>query len=82
VSKVQECTLTGRLPAQFANKISDVIHEFVNRGMEVDEASCIAVAVAADYARSNYGNSYLGSLTEVIRERANRPLPMIVEPAK
>jgi hypothetical protein len=56
-------------------EISDAIHRATKRGMRVDEAACVVVSVAADYARGAYGDEYLESLCTVIRERAQHPLP-------
>ena len=58
-----------------ANQVSNAIFAATQRGMEVDEACCCAIAVIADYAREAYGNEYLPSLSEVLVERANHALP-------
>lgn len=67
--------LTGRLPAALAVAVSDAIHAAVSNGMQVDEAVCIVVAVAADYARGEYGNKYLKDLASVVIERGSIPMP-------
>ena len=71
--------MSGRLPADLSNAISDAIHAAIERGMDVDEAACVVVSVAADYARMEYGNDYLGALAEVIKHRASMPLPEVSE---
>jgi hypothetical protein len=60
---------------KLGNAISDAIHDALSRGMAMDEAVCVVVAVAADYARGEYGASYLPSLAEVVIERGSHPMP-------
>ncbi|MBN9035496.1 MAG: hypothetical protein J0H53_05460 [Rhizobiales bacterium] len=67
--------LSGRWAADLGNAISDAIHAALLRGMETDEAACIAVSVAADYARAEYGDAYLQDLAKVVVMRAGRPMP-------
>lgn len=68
-------TMTGRLPAELANAVSDVIVGALKRGMEVDKAVCVVVAVAADYGCATYGQKYLRDLAEVVRQRTNKARP-------
>lgn len=68
-------TLTGKLPADLANATSDAFFEVCERGMEVDEAACVAIAVIADYARAKYGDAYLSELCGIVLSRAGLPLP-------
>jgi hypothetical protein len=68
-------TITGALPAELANAVSDAIAFAIKRGMEVDEAVCVAIGVAADYARGEYGDGFLKDLADVITARAGEPLP-------
>ncbi len=64
-----------RLPA-LANQIAMTIEAACERlGLDVDEALCIVVAVAADYGRSEYGNDFLPKLAEVVATRADMPMP-------
>lgn len=72
----ESAVLTGKLPGTLANAVSDAIFAATQRGMDLDEACCIVVAVAADYARGHYSNAYLPQLAEIVTDRANRPLPM------
>jgi len=72
--------LSGRLPAALSNAVSDAIHAALESGMEIDEAACVVVSVASDYARLQYGNDYLGALANVVLHRASMPMPDIVEP--
>jgi hypothetical protein len=58
-----------------ATAISDAIHAALKRGMEMDEAVSCVVAVAADYARGEYGNDYLPKLATVITRRDEMPMP-------
>jgi hypothetical protein len=69
------CWATGPLPSALGNKISDAIFEAIQNGMEVDEATCVVVAVAADYARESYGGGYLAELAGIVLTRAERPRP-------
>jgi hypothetical protein len=66
---------TGKSFSQLANAISDAIFDATQRGMDLDEACCVVVAVAADFARGHYGNEYLPSLADVVTERRNHALP-------
>ena len=68
----------GRLPNELANAISDAINSAIERGMEPDEAACISVAVAADYARGYYGDAYLPHLAKAVTARAGMPAPETV----
>lgn len=65
--------MRGKLPAALANQVSDAIRAAIERGMEVDEAACVVVAVAADYARDGYGIAYLSDLAAVVKSRNERP---------
>lgn len=73
--------LTGALPALFANAVSDAIRAALERGMETDEACCIAAGVAADYARGAYGSDYLHDLAAVVIARAGEPEPLNIAKA-
>lgn len=68
-------TISGKLPTALANEISDAINRALRRGMEADEACCIAAAVIADYARDAYGDGYLPNLATIMRLRAGQSLP-------
>jgi hypothetical protein len=68
-------TITGPMPANLANAISEVLHRIVMAGMPLDEACCVAVGVIADYARDQYGDTYLDGLAEIVRSRAGQPMP-------
>lgn len=74
--------LTGRLPAELANAVSAAIAKAVHRGMETDEACCVAAAVIADYARAEYGAAYLTELAEVVVQRSQVAPPEFEELAK
>jgi len=68
--------LSGKSPKVLANAVSDAIHAAVaDRGMGVDEAVCVTVAVAADYARAEYGDRYLEDLGAVVQARTGQPMP-------
>lgn len=67
--------VTGQLPAFVANGVSDVIHAALARGMETDEAVCVALTVLADYARGAYGDRYLPHLAYLVLQRAGEPMP-------
>ncbi len=66
---------TGPLPRELGNAVSDAIHAAMERGMETDEACCVAIAVACDYARGEYGDGYLEQLVKLIRVQRGKPLP-------
>jgi hypothetical protein len=68
-------TITGPMPANLANAISDVLHRITTAGMPLDEACCVAAGVIADYARHEYGEAYLEDLAAVVRARAGQPMP-------
>ncbi len=44
-------------------------------GLGVDDAVCVVVQVAADYARSQYGSAYLPQLARLIIGRGEMPMP-------
>jgi hypothetical protein len=67
--------VTGKLPAKLGNEISDAIRRALEAGMQTDEAVCVVVSVAADYARAEYGNGYLRDLAGVVTGRSAQPLP-------
>lgn len=67
--------LTGELPTTLANAISDAIHAALDRGMEVDEAVCVSLAVCADYGRGHYGDEYLDDMADIITSKRGDPLP-------
>lgn len=73
-----KATLSGPLPTWLANAASDLLHDAMAKGMEADEAVCLVVTVAADYARHCYGPAYLTELATIITDRASAPLPEIV----
>ena len=61
--------MKGALPNNLANEVSDAIYKALKSGMETDEAVCVVIAVAADYARGAYGDGYLPELAKVITSR-------------
>jgi hypothetical protein len=58
-----------------ANAVSDAINAALRAGLGTDEAACIVVQVAADYARAEYGNRYLDGLAAVVVGAASMPMP-------
>lgn len=68
-------TATGALPNDFANEIVACIDRAQERGIDLDVAACIAIGVAADYARAEYGDKYLEAMAWIIMQRAGKPLP-------
>lgn len=70
-------TAIGQGPSfrDLGNAVSDAIHAACSRGMEVEEACSVVVAVAADYGRASYGPSYLKELAHIVTERAGHRLP-------
>lgn len=73
--KVQEIIATGPLPNDFANEIAGCIDRAQEGGLDLDVAVCVAIGVAADYARAEYGDEYLNAMAYVIMQRAGKPLP-------
>jgi hypothetical protein len=65
----------GRSFADLANAVSDAVNAALKRGMAADEAACVVVQVAADYARGAYGNAYLLELAQVVIDRGSFPAP-------
>lgn len=72
--------LSGPLPAKLGNAVSDAIHAGLRAGMEVDEAACIAIAVACDYARGEYGDAYLEEIVTLVRAQRGRAAPFVPPP--
>jgi hypothetical protein len=68
-------TESSPLHAALGQAIADAIHQALEAGLEVDQAACITVAVAADYARATYGPDYLNALAKVVIRQAAEPLP-------
>lgn len=76
--------MRGQLPNELAQAVSAAIFQALQKGMEPDEAACVVVAVATDYARNAYGPEYLPLLASVVIARAEMPEPVEVsdtEPA-
>lgn len=67
--------ISGAVPAALGNAVSDAIIAALHQGLTPDQAACITVTVAADYARETYGNDYLLALANVVILRGNEPLP-------
>jgi hypothetical protein len=67
-------TVNGPDQSEFANRISKVISDAEKNGMAIDEAVCIAVAVASDYALHNYGKDYLDFLAKIVLAKKNKPV--------
>lgn len=63
------------LHSALANIVSDAISKALDFGLEPDQAACVVVAVAADYARAEYGPDYLNRLAKVVLLRAADALP-------
>jgi hypothetical protein len=53
----QKVIVPGALPNDFANEIAAAIDTAQERGLDLDVAVCVAVGVAADYARAEYGDN-------------------------
>ena len=64
--------VSGELPATLGNAVSDAIFEAIKRGMEVDEAVSVVVAVASDYGCNAYGEAYRRRLAELVRAHRAR----------
>jgi hypothetical protein len=69
----------GRSFAQLGNAVSDAIVAALRRGMDSDDAACVVVQVAADYARGTYGNAYLAQLAAVVLRRGDMLMPLTTE---
>ena len=70
--------VSGKLPTQLLNDVSDAVHKALSQGMEVDEACSLLCTVAADYGRDNYGPDYIEGLVTVLRNRRDEAMPSIV----
>lgn len=80
--KIEHQLISGPLPAKLGNAVSTAIHEALSQGMKTDEAACVVVAVACDYARHAYGNGFLDYLAYVVLMRAEQSmLPSSTSPA-
>lgn len=67
--------ISGPKAAQLANSVSEAIKQAVEEGLDTDLAACVVVQVAADYARVEYGTSFLIDLANIVQERGRMPLP-------
>lgn len=63
-------TVTGETPAILGNAVSDAIYAATSKGMGIDEAVSVVVAVAADYARDAYGPEYVVELAKALTLQA------------
>jgi hypothetical protein len=70
--------ISGKLPTQLLNDVSDAVHKALSQGMEIDEACCLLCTVAADYGRGNYGSGYIEDLVKVLRNRRDEDMPSVV----
>lgn len=61
--------------ARLANEISDVINAALHRGLSVDLACSVAVGVAADYGRGEYGDAFLDGLAKLIAAKCGQSMP-------
>lgn len=68
-------TLSGRSPNMLATDIAKAMQSAGRRGMDLDQALCVLVQVAADYARGEYGPEYVEALGKVMRDRCQMPMP-------
>lgn len=71
----EHSVISGPMVAKLSNDVSDAIHAALKKGMETDEVCCVVIAVAADYARLDYGPAYLHELAAVILRRNEAPFP-------
>lgn len=58
-----------------AKTMQIAMQECFGRGHGVAAVSVVTVQVASDYMRYAFGDSILDDLAEVVRQRANDPLP-------
>lgn len=79
---MREEVTAGARQAVLANAISDALHNALVSGLQPDEATCIAVSVAADYARGSYGAPYLTRLADVLIRRGDLPVPPALGPVQ
>jgi len=70
-----EYRVSGILPRDLSNAVSDAMHAALERGMTTDEACCMVASVAADYWRSAFGNGSLNKLAKIIIARSKEPMP-------
>lgn len=66
---------TGPLPNHLANAISDVIHQGLRAGLEVDEACSVVLGVVGDYWHAQYGEpdeEAIAGLSGILKTRAPR----------
>jgi hypothetical protein len=65
-----------------ANEVSLAICSALERGLPVDQAACVVITAAADYARAQYGDGYMLALSRVVIGRIGKPLPEQRPPAE
>lgn len=68
-----EASVSGVLPRDLGNAVSDAFFAATERGMEPDEAVCVVIGVAVDYARSYYGDDYAKQLSGLILKMCAHP---------
>lgn len=78
-SQMEKVSGDPRFPL-LSNEVAQLIEQAVqDLGLGLDVAVCIVCQVAADYARSEYGQDYLPKLATLIVERGKMPMPNIAE---
>ncbi len=75
MAKADLVRMTGQLPNDLANAVSDAIHAALAKGMAIDEAVCVVAGVAADYGRGQYGDEYLKAIADIVMLRMGQPMP-------
>lgn len=64
--------LNGALPRDLGNAVSDAIFGACEKGMDLDAALCVVIAVAADYAKQDIGPHFIERFTEIAKMNAAR----------
>lgn len=67
-----DCLLSGSLPRDLGNAVSDAIWDACERGLSLDAAICVVLAVAADYAKQDIGDHFVERFTEIAKMNAQR----------
>lgn len=68
-------TIKSRNFTELGNAVSTAINDALVSGMPIEHACSVAVQVAADYFRDEYGNADLQRLADVVIARAALPMP-------
>lgn len=71
----KQTTVSGILPMELANSVSDSLNHAMRRGLDPDAAVCVVLSMCVDYWRAIYGTENARKvLPQVILKNCDRPI--------